>query len=430
MSTVITPRQQPTKGPRQSSKRHHQPNPHDGFSSDVGALTEHQRNTSPAAGNMTKNSNKGHPRKSSQAHNKQHEAPPADRGKPDKAKATPMKQAAYAGATFQQSPAPSALPIPSFYSKSLPAASSLPSQLGSDQPINTQTVSINATDNSPSKPEATPLDFLFEAARQARTVPRTDSPATRSGNLSVPPGSPASRSPGPREGEAMFPFELEGGSAPGEDGSSFATPYKERIDALKSARSTSSGGRTMDEHERKAKTDALKKLLMKSCGQGNEHSSSPATDVNNPFNARAPHQQPASLSPGPPIARHGSGPTSTYTPEYSGYTQSPNLHQAGYQYQQGQMHSPQRPNSSRLRNVYGPQSEPEYAELSSDSAITPPISTSRKSTAHNAPPSGRVFEGQTHSAPQPAQGHRTKPSAQQLEDDLRRVLKLDLTTRG
>ncbi|KAI1622876.1 hypothetical protein EDD37DRAFT_682303 [Exophiala viscosa] len=426
MSTVISSQQQPARGPRRSSKKQHNPNTHDGFSSDVGALTEYQRNTSPA---MTKNNNKGHPRKSSQAHNKQHEASSADRGKPDMAKATPVKQAAYAGATFQQSPAPSALPIPSFYSKSLPATGSLPSQLGNDAPTITQDSPIKVADNSPSKPEATPLDFLFAAARQARVAPTGDSPAARSGNLSVPTGSPASRSPAPREGEPMFPFELDGASAPGEDGGSFATPYKDRMDALKSTRSTSLGGKTMDEHERKAKTDALKKLLMKSNSQGNEHRNNSAPDANNPFNARAPYQQPTSLPSAPPNIRQNSGSNSMYTQEYTRYGQPQNFHQQGYQYQQGPMHTPKRPNSSSLRNVYGPQSEPEYAELSSDSAITPPIPTPRKSTAHAAPQNGAGVEGQAHSTPHQAQAQRAKPSAQQLEDDLRRVLKLDLTSR-
>ncbi|KIV77488.1 hypothetical protein PV11_09278 [Exophiala sideris] len=430
MSTAISPQQQPAKGPRRSSKKHHQPNTHDGFSSDVGALTEYQRNTSPATGNMTKNNNKGHPRKASQAQNKHYEAPSTDRGKPDMARATPVKQAAYAGATFQQSPAPSALPIPSFYSKSVPAANSLPSQLGNDAPTIAQASPVNVAGNSPSKPEATPLDFLFAAARQARAGPNGDSPAARSGHLSVPTGSPASRSPAPRESESMFPFELDGAPAPGDDGASFATPYKDRIDALKPTRSTSLGGKTMDEHERKAKTDALKKLLMKSGSQGNEHRHNSTPDANNPFNARAPYQQPASLPPAPPNMRQNSGSNSMYTQDYTRYTQPQNFQQPGYQYQQGPMHTPKRPNSSSLRNVYGPQSEPEYAELSSDSAITPPIPTTRKSTAHVAPQNGTGIEGQAHSTPHQAQAQRTKPSAQQLEDDLRRVLKLDLTSRG
>ena len=427
MSTVISPLQQPAKGPRKSSKKHHNPNTHDGFSSDVGALTEYQRNTSPA---MTKNNNKGNPRKSSQAHNKQHEASSADRGKQDMARATPVKQAAYAGATFQQSPAPSALPIPSFYSKSLPATGSLPSQLGNDAPPVPQVSPTKVLDNSPSKADATPLDFLFAAARQARGGPSGDSPAARSGHLSVPTGSPASRSPAPREGDSMFPFELDGASTLGEDGGSFATPYKDRMDALKSTRSTSLGGKTMDEHERKAKTDALKKLLMKSNGQGNDHRNNSAPHAKNPFNARAPYQQPAPLHSGPPNMRQNSGSNSMYTQDYNRYGQPQNFHHQGYQYQQGPTHTPMRPNSSSLRNVYGPQSEPEYAELSSDSAITPPIPTSRKSTAHAAPQNGPGNEGQTHSTPQQAQAQRPKPSAQQLEDDLRRVLKLDLASRG
>jgi len=206
----------------------------------------------------------------------------------EKAKATPIKQAAYAGSNFQQSPAASALPLPSFYSKSLPTVSSIPTPPPTSNVTIDQPASVTPADESPSKREATPCDFLFEAARQARGTPRAESPATRSGNLSIPAHSPASRSPGPREVEALFPFELEGGTAPGEDGFAFATPYKDRMEALRLTRSTSRG-KSMDENERKAKSDALKKLLMKSSGHEAANTDA-SNDMNNPFNARAPYQ--------------------------------------------------------------------------------------------------------------------------------------------
>ncbi|KAK5204423.1 hypothetical protein LTR47_009205 [Exophiala xenobiotica] len=430
MSAVEVPHQPHTRSTRRSGKKHHQSNPHDGFVSDVGASTEHQRNHSSANGNTTKNTEKGQPRKNSQAHNN------VSTGRPDKARATPMKPAAYAGATFQQSPAASALPLPSFYSKSMPGADSLPTQLNDQATVNSQAVPVQV-DDSPSKREATPCDFLFEAARQARGIPRGDTPAARGGNISAPNGSPAPRSPGTREGDSMFPFELDGASAAAEDGGSFSsTPYRERIEAVKSTRSTSSPGQAMDENHRKAKTEALKKLLMKS--SANENNMKSVSDMNNPFNARAPPQHVSYQPQGPPpLGRHPSGSTNMYMQEQSGYNPSPMPQQMmPYHYPPAQMQTPKRPTSSRLRNVYGAQSEPEYAELSSDSAITPPISTSRKQTPQRA----QQYSTGPISPPYPMQhqqhqqqqmpAHRAKPSAQQLEDDLRRVLKLDLTTRG
>lgn len=231
----------------------------------------------------------------------------------------------------------------------------------------------------------------------------------------------------------MFPFELEGGINPGEDGSAFATPYKDRIAALRSTRSTSSGGKTMDENERKAKSDALKMLLMKSSGQDDQRISlNSGPDMNNPFNARAPYHQAAFLPQGRPLVRPSSGP-STPAPvqDHSGYNPVPNFTSTPYQFPPAPMHTPKRTTSSRLRNVYGAQSEPEYAELSSDSAVTPPISTSRRQTPHHTPQynSGLVSQPYATQGPLPTL-HRAKPSAQQLEDDLRRVLKLDLTSRG
>lgn len=224
----------------------------------------------------------------------------------------------------------------------------------------------------------------------------------------------------------MFPFELDSANL-GEDGSAFATPFKDRIEAL---RSTSAGGKSMDDEERKAKTDALKKLLMKSSTQeNNNHNSnnaSPVVDMNNPFNARAPYSMSSAIPQGSPQVRASSNP-STPLSAYDNaihYT-PPTFTPVGHPFPTPQTQTPKRPNSSRLRHVYGAQSEPEYAELSSDSAITPP-SSSRKNTNHQPPPQYNAAPYSNH--PQ-MPTHRAKPSAQQLENDLRRVLKLDLVSR-
>ncbi len=180
----------------------------------------------------------------------------------------------------------------------------------------------------------------------------------------------------------MFPFELDG-AMPGESGVAFATPYKERIEAL---RSTSSGGKSMDDNERKAKTEALKKLLMKSTEQVNNNDGGAFLDLNNPFNARAPTSKTAGLPQGPTEIRASSNPsTPSHTSEKSAqYTPQP-FNTVGYPFPTPQTQTPKRPNSSRLRHVYGAQSEPEFAELSSDSAVTPP-SPSRKNTTYQLQP--------------------------------------------
>ncbi|EXJ79981.1 hypothetical protein A1O3_08267 [Capronia epimyces CBS 606.96] len=436
-TTTATSYQKPAKAPRRLGKKQLATEMLEGSVSDVGAPTEYQKNTSPATAAVTKNNNKGQLRKPLHANKKsQSEGAPLNgakqsnnRNHQDKAKATPVKSSAYAASNFQQSPAASDLPLPSFYSKSLPGTSLLSSEVDSGDTSSPQIPSVASVDESPSKRESTPCDFLFEAARHAKATPQKDSPAIRSGNLNIPNGSPASRSPAPREADSMFPFELEGGTIPGEDGSPFATPYKDRMEALRSSKAISPGSKSMDENERKAKSDALKQLLMRSSGQVVGTGVDPRVDMNNPFNARAPYQQPPFSAPGPPLARQVPGPPlSVYMQEHPGYIPPHHLPPAPYQYSSAPSQAQKRPTSSRLRNVYGAQSEPEYAELSSDSAVTPPISTARRHTGR--PVSQYNSMGQQYPSQPQMPSHPAKPSAQQLEDDLRRVLKLDLTSRG
>lgn len=430
---MSTPQQQSSKAPRRSGKK---PRASDAQDAALPVSAPQTLNTPPKPSNHNKANPKGQPRRPSHAQNmrNQTDGSVSDRGKPnnpysEKVKATPVKQAAYAGSTFQQSPAASALPMPSFYSKSLPAAGFIPLE-PNKEPSPPVPSSDTPPHDSPSQRESTPCDFLFEAARKAKATPRGESPANFPGNLSVPTGSPAPRSPGPKEGDPMFPFELDGAAVPGEDGSSFATPYKDRMAALRPTRSTSVGVKNMDENERKAKTDALKKFLMKSSGQDGKAATNFKTDPQNPFNAKPPHLQGNHAFQGASSGRPNSNPsTPIYMQERKDYHPQPPFPHMPYHYAPAPLQTPNRPSSSGLRNVYGAQSEPEYAELSSDSAITPPVSTAQKQPPQSTQQYG-AFVGQPYSPQPQISTHRSKPSAQQLEDDLRRVLKLDLTSRG
>jgi hypothetical protein len=379
--------------------------------------------------------------KADRAANHRNASPQPNLALPSQRQSTPIKQA-YAGPTFHSSPAPSALPMPSFYSKSLP---SIPSTKTPDIVEESEgRVAGEAKEENPptsqaddaGKRQSTPLDFLFEAARQARDTPRADSPASRSANLSALEDSPLSRSPSRREGgEAVFPFELDGnGSNHYSVGPPFATPYKERITALRSSSaSPSMPSPAMDEVERKTKTEALKQLLMNA--QATPHPAAQAapytSDTTNPFNARAPKFH----SPIPRFhsTRHHSGP-STPAPPFP----SP----GPYQYFPDQLpiaHGPRttgspvhRPASSHLRRQYQVQDHESPVELSSDNNGTmPPISTARNAIKH---PQSPYHSNNTSSTALPRTGqnpnHKSSRSAQQLEDDLRRVLKLDLTSRG
>jgi hypothetical protein len=147
-------------------------------------------------------------------------------------------------------------------------------------------------------------------------------------------------------------------------------------------------------------------------------------DTSNPFNARAPYSVSPGNLQGLPQYRASSNPsTPSHANDYAPHYVPPNFNPSAYPFPTPPTETPKRPNSSRLRHVYGAQSEPEFAELSSDSAVTPP-SSSRKHP--HQPPFPQYNMNPTR--PQ-APTHRAKPSAQQLEDDIRRVLKLDLASR-
>jgi hypothetical protein len=91
-----------------------------------------------------------------------------------------------------------------------------------------------------------------------------------------------------------------------------------------------------------------------------------------------------------------------------------------------------RPASSHLRHQYQVRDHALPTDLSSDNSTTaPPISTARKAVQYPQSPYQSSSDSST-ALPRTAQTPNPKPphSAQQLEDDLRRVLKLDLTSRG
>jgi hypothetical protein len=444
---MSTPQQQLSRGPRRSARKNKGPNVPNG-----GPRVTSDNEASLSQDQMSGTDQVVHQgRKKSQAHNNKvhNSGHTSDNPQPSKTQATPIKQA-YAGPTFHHSPAASALPMPSFYSRSVPAQAPVPIVEDLDEPID---VSL-PTESTPTKRESTPLDFLFDAARQARG----GSPAAHSGNQSIPPRSPAGKSPAPRD-ESMFPFELDGASTPGSEGVPSTFSYKERMASAKST-PIADGTRDMDEFERRAKSDALKKLLMHQSPQG----SPMPHDPNNPFNARAP--QP----------RHRSGPN---TPsQFTGSHEVPDHYFANANNSMNKHYVlnniPPRP-SSHLR--YEAASEPEPAELSSDNTLSPPrISTARRQANHTDPPTqapynhpmsppghapggiptaqlGGIPPGLTppergmfdpnygpppwqhQGNPRPPglgkqQGHKSKPSAQQLEDDLRRVLNLNVASKG
>ena len=347
---------------------------------------------------------------------------------------TPAKQA-YAASTFLNSPAPSALPIPSFYSKSVPNVSTIkPPDVANDsgeaiQPGDSDDVKITGN-VEPHHRESTPLDFLFDAARKARGTPRAESPIIRSNRVSVYGESPFSGSPAPREVGGMFPFELDDNcSREDETRPAFATPFRARIEAVRSS-TTSDQSLTVEERDRKAKTEALKQLLMNAHHMQSESTAAQIPDPHNPLNARAlPSQNSMSTQH---HNRHRSRPSSSYsgldhtnaepsTPSFQNMATFTTNDQGNSQFVQ-------RPQSSQLRHLYQRKGSEEVPHSASSSSTAPQlVSTANKyNLRRQTPKQGEGNKGARIDSHSPQQ----RPSAQQLEEDLKRFLKLDLTSKG
>lgn len=193
---------------------------------------------------------------------------------------------AFAGATFHASPAPSALPMPSFFSK--PAG-------GSPDPQEPQRIvqqpSPPATDTDIPTPQhgsvaeksnASPLDFMFRAHRQEKQRQNQGQSPAVDHNTTSPNKSPfaggslpkASSMPHTRPvptrhvcGGAMDDEEL-GGNYNQPMGPAFSTPFHDRI---KAARSTHGRPVPGQESSPEDPTEALKRYLF---GRDNQPPSS------------------------------------------------------------------------------------------------------------------------------------------------------------
>ncbi|KAK5954394.1 hypothetical protein OHC33_004116 [Knufia fluminis] len=442
-----TPQKTAPQSARRSSKQHKPQTEQKAVQSDNDAYL-----VAPQEGEQTSSRKKRQPRKKSNARKngvqsdvgefQDHEPIHRHSSLPGKPKSTPakaIKSDAYAGPTFHQSPAASALPMPSFFSKSFP----------NNTGISTIAETTDGSSDSreklgqaiEEKRDPTPLDWMFNAARQAKGTPNGASPARM---LSPPFGSPAA-SPGGRREEGAFPFELD---EPEQSQTTFSTPFSQRLAASRTPQSTYEGGQSMTEEERKAKTAALKKALMNNASPSPTQLGSPFKE-DNPFNAR-------NASPNnnfPP--RHTSNPAvPTYQNGYTGnqYYQngpsSPNRNFTGV----AQYNPNSRPPSSNLRNVYDPAAgggvmSPAITTL--QSAVPPPraiplsppatapqsrISTARSPEQPRRPLNFEAIYGATSGSRPSSEGntngHNSNPSLEQGLDDLKKALNMDFFGRA
>ncbi|KAJ5169147.1 uncharacterized protein N7482_004741 [Penicillium canariense] len=389
--------------------------------------------------------------------------------------------AAYAGPTFHASPAPSALPIPSFFSKSFPESDLAPTL---------ETDSDNADmepdlETTPSKPRAaraqpaaaevkaqpSPLDFLFKAAVQARTPNSMSSPevATRvrspHTDSKVLPSNP-NHTPG-----GMFPMDLENERARASPiGPSFAPSYQDRMNALRSASSPSQSSASAPapdattEDQRRIKTEQLKYMLLNPRPQ-NPPSSSASPPVQAQPGYYGPHR-PNINSTVPHYAtpmRTSSGPPATLSQGYSAGQQQPvhptttNAGRPSYPYSHANGSQPLRNTTSPLRrevprvngrsngyhsnahhsngyhsngyhsngyhsNGY-PSGHSSPTPYGNGHCAAPTASVSHPAVVSPQPQYTQAAFAMPTNSPSPSKSLDTK----KMEDDLRRILKLDAT---
>lgn len=362
---------------------------------------------------------------------------------------TPAKDAAYAGPTFHASPAPSALPMPSFFSKSYPesdltttfetdseenepASETTPSKPRAARPQTQQQQQHHLPQPQPQSQPATqhkpsPIDFLFEAAKRARAPDPTSNP------LSSPPASRVrspqtdSKAVNNTPGGGMFAFEM-GSPEYAQIGPSFAPSYQDRINAL---RASSSPSHTQSqpalnnmEDQRRLKTEELKHLLLNPRPQKPPSSLSPPNEKHHyelrpNMNANVPHYAtPMRTTSGPPATMSSHGHNShgpSQPPPMSGNHPYP----------------PHLNGSQNFRNTNSPlrrelphnstSSSPAPAQVPYGHYYNAPAPAAQNGTYISPQPqyTHAAFPMPTHS-PSPTKSIETK----QIEDDLRRVLNI------
>ena len=375
---------------------------------------------------------------------------------PRRTSATPSQ--AYAGPTFHASPAPSSLPIPKFFSKSVPEVNKLKGLAAMmENEASEGAMSLESSDGSPMLERAervhnpvreeSPLDIFFRADREEKARARQSSSrsplldSTYTGPspevADVPSGNPSpvldhvrhhSRHPTGGSTNGLFPIELED-----ERSNSPANPGKRPSPPTDLSRATSAPSEIMTESvrdeaaKRNASSLALKKLLLtpqpqrsnsvatnKSLSEGKKRHTPPVRESTGPF---AP-----SRTPGPEV-------------RILSRKQPASLPQLQKQFGCTNPDSSPRPRppSSNLRQEISAPQSPEQNTLPELPASPTPsrngnLSTPSSSRNQHNLRSGPAFSSLPPTAlsgvgPPPMQGMNDVSS---MENELKRVLKLDV----
>ena len=365
---------------------------------------------------------------------------------------TPSK--AYAGPTFHASPAASSLPLPKFFSKSVPnvdKTTSLKSMMGQEA-ADTASESEGSPFVEKAEPvldravrEESPLDIFFQADRRDKARLRSQTPEQSLGRpisrQSAKSGASPSRanlenrhhSRHPTDGSigGVFPLEMDGSSPK----PPFRPPLDNRPSHGQAAPAPNADNQSVGQNEedkRNAQTLALKQMLFSPRFQQDQpvserSSSTPNGAALSP--SKTPHHQ---ISP----SRKSPAPIGLASDESRAKRHTALLALA--QKQLPNQNSNQRPPSSHLRKeVPVPDSPDRHEEQRFPS--TPPSHMSKEKTAvtngnqHKGSSLHALLNGSSGAPDKPnrtADANTTNLSTQTIEDDLRRILKMDVLGDG
>ncbi|CAK3943121.1 Hypothetical predicted protein [Lecanosticta acicola] len=206
---------------------------------------------------------------------------------------TPAKEEVYAGAKFQDSPAASALPMPKYFSKSLPnnaaGRNSLQAKLAQERVQSGRESSSPESDSAspapqppPREAQQSPLDFFFQAdkAEKQRNMSGSNSRSPELPRSSQP--SSTSQNPFQQSGRSVFLSELDGDDLDRLSPRTIRPPFAERAKSSPGAANQFS----RSESDRQAKTQSLKDILWNTTA--NASSTTPASQSRNHSGSQTP----------------------------------------------------------------------------------------------------------------------------------------------
>lgn len=236
--------------------------------------------------------------------------------------ATPQKEQAYAGPTFQASPAPSSLPVPRFFSRSVPKSGGLQSWMEEEKgtPAESSPEPDIVAPVPPRPSNQSPLDVFFNADKQEKS--RQNSANIASPQLASRPRPPMTepRNPFQNPGRSAFLNEVNGDNP--------QTLPVNRTRPPPGERSYSSPGTPQSpagDAQREAYTKGLKDLLFNNVN-GSPQSQTPPQTQGRPPSQPSPVQHtpsPAQRAPQPETPSRPMGSAEQYSLHYGNRNLSP-----------------------------------------------------------------------------------------------------------